>query len=119
MLRNSLWLGGAVLAACASLCWLLLSLHGKAFAALVAIGLLLVLLLRRPEDRIGGLLRDEQRAGRAELREQLDHIRTLRLSRGAALIDAPEGAAMIRDPDGQFVELLEATSAAQERQRKD
>jgi DNA recombination protein RmuC len=41
-------------------------------AALVAIGLLLVLLLRRPEDRIGGLLRDEQRAGRGELREQLE-----------------------------------------------
>ena len=39
---------------------------------LVAIGLLLVLLLRRPEDRIGGLLRDEQRAGRGELREQLE-----------------------------------------------
>lgn len=30
-----------------------------------------------------------------------------------------DGAAMIRDPDGQFVELLEATSAAQERARKD
>ena len=30
-----------------------------------------------------------------------------------------EAAAMIRDPDGQFVELLEATSAAQERQRQD
>lgn len=30
-----------------------------------------------------------------------------------------ETAAMIRDPDGQFVELLEATSAAQERQRTD
>jgi DNA recombination protein RmuC len=45
-------------------------------AALVAIGLLLVLLLRRPEDRVGGLLRDEQRAGRGELREQLDGFAT-------------------------------------------
>ena len=45
-------------------------------AILVAIGLLLTLLLRRPEDRIGGLLRDEQRAGRSELREQLDGFAT-------------------------------------------
>jgi catechol 2,3-dioxygenase-like lactoylglutathione lyase family enzyme len=30
-----------------------------------------------------------------------------------------DGAAMIRDPDGQFVELLEAKSAAAERERKD
>ena len=41
-------------------------------AVLAAIGLLAVLVLRRPEERIGGLLRDEQRAGRGELREQLD-----------------------------------------------
>ena len=41
-------------------------------AVLVAIGLLILLMLRRPEERIGGLLRDEQRAGRGELREQLD-----------------------------------------------
>lgn len=30
-----------------------------------------------------------------------------------------DGAAMIRDPDGQFVELLEAGYATQERERKD
>ncbi len=41
-------------------------------AVLVAIGLLLAVLLRRPEERIGALLRDDQRAGRGELREQLD-----------------------------------------------
>ena len=35
-LSHSPLLGGAVLAACASLCWLLLSLHGKPFAVLVA-----------------------------------------------------------------------------------
>ena len=35
-LSHSPQLGGAVLAACASLCWLLLSLHDKPFAALVA-----------------------------------------------------------------------------------
>jgi DNA recombination protein RmuC len=46
-------------------------------AVVMAIGLLLALLLRRPEDRIGGLLRDEQRAGRGELREQLDGFATL------------------------------------------
>ena len=43
-------------------------------AVLVAIGLLLAVLLRRPEERIGALLRDEQRAGRGELREQLDGL---------------------------------------------
>ena len=41
-------------------------------AVLVAIGLLLAVLLRRPEERIGNLLRDEQRAGRGELRGQLE-----------------------------------------------
>ena len=44
-------------------------------AVLAAIALLLVLLLRKPEhaagDRLELLLRDEQRAGRGELREQL------------------------------------------------
>ena len=42
----------------------------------VAVVLLAVLVLRRPETRIGDLLeralRDEQREGRGELREQLD-----------------------------------------------
>ena len=41
-------------------------------AALVAIVMLAVLLRRRPGDMLGALLRDEQRAGRGELREQLD-----------------------------------------------
>ena len=45
------------------------------FAVLAAIVLLVVLLLRKPDnaagDRLGLLLRDEQRAGRGELREQL------------------------------------------------
>ena len=44
-------------------------------AVLAAIVLLVVLLLRKPDnaagDRLGLLLRDEQRAGRGELREQL------------------------------------------------
>ena len=40
-------------------------------AVLAAIGLLVVLLLRRADDGLGNLLRDEQRAGRGELREQL------------------------------------------------
>ncbi len=46
---------------------LLLSLLLLAVLALVAL-----LLLRRPEDRIAALLRDEQRGGRDELRGQLD-----------------------------------------------
>src|SRR6478672_972066 len=41
-------------------------------AALVAIAMLAVLLRRRPGDLLGALLRDEQRAGRGELRDQLD-----------------------------------------------
>ena len=41
-------------------------------AVLAAIGLLLAMLLRRPEERIGALLRDDQRAGRGELRGQLE-----------------------------------------------
>ncbi len=44
----------------------------------VAIVLLAVLLLRRPEERLGGVLeralRDEQRDGRSELREQLEGL---------------------------------------------
>ena len=43
-------------------------------AVLVAVGLLAVLLLRRPGDALGALLREEQRAGRGELREQLDSL---------------------------------------------
>ena len=43
-------------------------------AVLVAIGLLLAMLLRRPEERIGALLRDDQRAGRGELRDQLEGL---------------------------------------------
>nr|WP_295383143.1 DNA recombination protein RmuC [Pseudoxanthomonas sp.] len=46
--------------------------------ATVAIALLVVLLLRRPEERLGGVLeralRDEQRDGRSELREQLEGL---------------------------------------------
>ena len=41
-------------------------------AVLVLIGLSLAALLRRPEERIGNALRDEQRTGRGELRGQLD-----------------------------------------------
>ena len=41
-------------------------------AVLVAIVMLAALLRRRPGDMLGALLRDEQRAGRGELREQLD-----------------------------------------------
>ncbi|RZA13566.1 MAG: DNA recombination protein RmuC, partial [Lysobacteraceae bacterium] len=41
-------------------------------AVLAVLGLSLALLLRRPEERIGDLLRDEQRAGRGELRGQLE-----------------------------------------------
>lgn len=41
-------------------------------AVLVAVVMLAVLLRRRPGDMLGALLRDEQRAGRGELREQLD-----------------------------------------------
>ena len=54
-------------------------------AVLAAIGLLAVLVLRRPEERIGGLLRDEQRAGRGELREQLDGFALQQGQRIAAL----------------------------------
>ena len=39
---------------------------------LAVLGLIALLLLRRPEDRIAALLRDEQRGGRDELRGQLD-----------------------------------------------
>ncbi|MGN6224279.1 DNA recombination protein RmuC [Pseudoxanthomonas sp.] len=43
-----------------------------------AVALLVVLLLRRPEERLGGVLeralRDEQRDGRGELREQLEGL---------------------------------------------
>lgn len=46
--------------------------------AAAAVVLLVVLLLRRPEDRLGGVLeralRDEQRDGRGELREQLEGL---------------------------------------------
>jgi DNA recombination protein RmuC len=46
--------------------------------AATAVVLLVVLLLRRPEDRLGGVLeralRDEQRDGRGELREQLEGL---------------------------------------------
>ncbi len=45
-------------------------------AVLVLIGLFLAALLRRPEERIGNALRDEQRTGRGELREQLDGFAT-------------------------------------------
>ena len=41
---------------------------------LVAIALLVVLLLRRPEQRMELALREEQRSGRSELREQLDSL---------------------------------------------
>lgn len=43
-------------------------------AVLAAVGLLVVLLLRRPGDVLGALLREEQRAGRGELREQLESL---------------------------------------------
>jgi len=41
---------------------------------LVAIVLLIALLLRRPEQRVELALREEQRSGRGELREQLDSL---------------------------------------------
>ncbi len=41
---------------------------------LAAIALLLALLLRRPEQRMELALREEQRSGRSELREQLDSL---------------------------------------------
>ena len=40
----------------------------------VAVALLLVLLLRKPEARLERALRDEQRDGRSELRQQLDSL---------------------------------------------
>lgn len=43
-------------------------------AVLAVIVLQLVLLLRKPDNRLELLLRDEQRAGRGELREQLDSL---------------------------------------------
>lgn len=43
-------------------------------AVLVAIALLLVLLLRKPERRLELALREEQRDGRGELRQQLDSL---------------------------------------------
>jgi DNA recombination protein RmuC len=43
-------------------------------AVLVVGGMLVVLLLRRPGDALGALLREEQRAGRGELREQLEGV---------------------------------------------
>src|SRR5687768_11489427 len=50
---------------------LLVLLLGLAAAAVV---LLIVLLLRRPEARLEQALREEQRSGRGELREQLDSL---------------------------------------------
>ncbi len=41
---------------------------------LAAIALLITLLLRRPEQRMESALREEQRSGRSELREQLDSL---------------------------------------------
>ncbi len=41
-------------------------------ATLLLLGLAVAQWLRRPEERIGALLRDEQRSGRGELREQLE-----------------------------------------------
>ncbi len=41
---------------------------------LAAIALLIALLLRRPEQRMESALREEQRSGRSELREQLDSL---------------------------------------------
>ena len=43
-------------------------------AAVAAIALLLVLLLRKPDSRLESSLREEQRRGRGELREQLDGL---------------------------------------------
>lgn len=43
-------------------------------AVLIAIALLLVLLLRKPDSRLEQALRDEQRDGRGELREQLANL---------------------------------------------
>ncbi len=43
-------------------------------AVAVAIALLLMLLLRKPDTRLEVLLRDEQREGRGELRQQLDSM---------------------------------------------
>ncbi|MBS0229266.1 MAG: DNA recombination protein RmuC [Proteobacteria bacterium] len=49
--------------------WLLIVLL---LAVLVILGLLLALLLRRPDHGLGEVLREEQRAGRGELRAQMD-----------------------------------------------
>jgi DNA recombination protein RmuC len=57
---------------------LLLILLGLAAAAVV---LLIVLLLRRPEARLEQALREEQRSGRGELREQLDSLSRLQETR--------------------------------------
>ncbi|TYT26459.1 DNA recombination protein RmuC [Luteimonas viscosa] len=51
-----------------TLLWLLCGM------GLVALALLVVLLLRRPEARLEQALREEQRDGRAELRQQLDSL---------------------------------------------
>ena len=45
-------------------------------AVVVAIVLLFVLLLRKPDTRLEQALRDEQREGRSELRQQLDSLST-------------------------------------------
>ena len=50
---------------------LLMILAGLVVAA---IALLIALLLRRPEQRMELALREEQRSGRSELREQLDSL---------------------------------------------
>ena len=49
--------------------WLLIVLL---LAVLVILGLLLALLLRKPDQSLGEVLREEQRAGRGELRAQMD-----------------------------------------------
>ena len=70
-------------------------------AALVAVGLLLVLLRRRPDDalqahrdRLEAALREEQREGRSELRQQLDSLGTQQAARidgfGGKLADLTE-----------------------------
>lgn len=51
--------------------WLLIVLL---VAVLAILGLLLALLLRRPDQRLGDVLREEQRSGRSELRAQLDSL---------------------------------------------
>ena len=70
-------------------------------AALAAVGLLLALLRRRPDDalqahrdRLEAALREEQREGRAELRQQLDSLGTQQAARidgfGGKLADLTE-----------------------------